>query len=174
MRKTGSTRTARWIAAPIETVFRAFLDPQALQSWMAPGDMVGRIHAISPRVGGGYEMSLFYSSSQEDARGKTSPHEDRFTSKFIEIDPPRRIVQMISFDTSDPELLGEMTMEVLLEDDDLGTTVTIAFENIPPGIRPEDNDLGTRSSLEKSSTVWSGRSRTRRSDAEGLVRPIPK
>jgi hypothetical protein len=27
--------------------------------------------------------------------------------------------------------------------------VTIAFANIPPGIRPEDNDAGTRSSLEK-------------------------
>ena len=149
MRKAGSTRTARWIAAPVETVFRAFLDPYALQSWMAPGDMVGRIHDFSPRVGGGYEMSLFYPTSLADARGKTSQHEDRFTSRFIEIDPPKRIVQVISFDTSDPELLGEMTMEVTLEKDERGTTVTIAFENIPPGIRPEDNDLGTRLSLEK-------------------------
>jgi len=30
-----------------------------------------------------------------------------------------------------------------------GTEVTIAFEHIPPGIRPEDNDAGTRSSLAK-------------------------
>lgn len=27
--------------------------------------------------------------------------------------------------------------------------VTILFENIPPGIRPEDNDAGARSSLKK-------------------------
>jgi len=27
--------------------------------------------------------------------------------------------------------------------------VTILFENIPPGIRPEDNEAGSRSSLEK-------------------------
>jgi uncharacterized protein YndB with AHSA1/START domain len=30
-----------------------------------------------------------------------------------------------------------------------GTEVTMRFEHIPPGIRPEDNDAGTRSSLEK-------------------------
>ena len=44
---------------------------------------------------------------------------------------------------------GEMTMVVTLEERDDGTEVTILFENIPPGIRPEDNDEGTRSSLEK-------------------------
>jgi len=30
-----------------------------------------------------------------------------------------------------------------------GTEVTMLFEDIPPGIRPEDNEAGTRSSLEK-------------------------
>jgi hypothetical protein len=42
-----------------------------------------------------------------------------------------------------------MTMVVTFEDRDDGTEVTIFFENIPPGIRPEDNEAGTRSSLEK-------------------------
>jgi hypothetical protein len=40
-------------------------------------------------------------------------------------------------------------MVVTFEERDGGTEVTILFENIPPGIRPEDNDAGTRSSLEK-------------------------
>jgi hypothetical protein len=42
-----------------------------------------------------------------------------------------------------------MTMVVTFEDRDGGTEVTIAFENIAPGIRPKDNDAGTRSSLGK-------------------------
>ena len=42
-----------------------------------------------------------------------------------------------------------MIMEVTLEAEDEGTTVTIIFKNIPPGVRPEDNELGTRESLEK-------------------------
>jgi len=36
-----------------------------------------------------------------------------------------------------------------LEDRAGATEVTIAFENIPQGIRPEDNEAGMRSSLEK-------------------------
>jgi Activator of Hsp90 ATPase homolog 1-like protein len=58
-------------------------------------------------------------------------------------------VQSMTFDSVDPDYSGEMTMVVTFEDRDDGTEVTIAFEGIPPGIRPEDNDAGTRSSLEK-------------------------
>jgi len=42
-----------------------------------------------------------------------------------------------------------MTTVVTFEDRDGGTEVTIVFEHLPPGIRPEHNDAGTRSSLEK-------------------------
>jgi len=44
---------------------------------------------------------------------------------------------------------GEMIMEVTFEAEEGGTTVTILFKDIPPGIRPEDNEAGTRSTLEK-------------------------
>ena len=40
-------------------------------------------------------------------------------------------------------------MVVTFEERAGGTEVTIVFERIPAGIRPEDNDAGTRSSLEK-------------------------
>jgi hypothetical protein len=40
-------------------------------------------------------------------------------------------------------------MVVTFEERDGGTDVTIVFEHIPSGIRPEDNDAGCRSSLEK-------------------------
>lgn len=82
-------------------------------------------------------------------RGKTSEREDRYTARFVELTPPARIVVAITFDTVDPAFSGEMTMAVTFEDRDGGTDVTIVFEHIPPGIRPEDNDAGTRSSLEK-------------------------
>jgi uncharacterized protein YndB with AHSA1/START domain len=65
------------------------------------------------------------------------------------VTPPSRIVQAISFDSADPAFSGEMTMVVTVEDRDGGTEVTFLFENIPPGIRPEDNEAGTQSSLEK-------------------------
>ena len=40
-------------------------------------------------------------------------------------------------------------MEVTLEPGEDGTTVSIVFKDIPSGIRPEDNELGTQSTLEK-------------------------
>ncbi len=149
MRSAASTLTSRFIKAPREALYRAFTDPAALAVWLAPGEMTGRIHQFDGRVGGGYTMSLFYPSSEEVYRGKTSEREDRFTARFVELKPPARIVQAISFDSDDPAFSGEMTMVVTLEERDDGTEVTILFENIPLGIRPEDNDEGTRSSLEK-------------------------
>lgn len=40
-------------------------------------------------------------------------------------------------------------MAVTFEAQGDGTTVTIVLEDIPPGIRPEDNGAGTQSTLEK-------------------------
>jgi uncharacterized protein YndB with AHSA1/START domain len=144
-----STRTSRVIKAPREALYRAFTDPAALAVWLAPGEMTGMVHAFDARVGGGYRMSLFYPSSEQVYRGKTSEREDRFTARFVELTPPTRIVQAISFDSVDPAFSGEMTMVVTCEDRDGGTEVTIVFEHIPPGIRPEDNEAGCQSSLEK-------------------------
>jgi uncharacterized protein YndB with AHSA1/START domain len=144
-----STRTSRVIKAPREALYRAFTDPAALAVWLAPDKMTAKVHEFDGQVGGGYRMSLFYPSSEQVYRGKTSAREDRFTARFVELTPPRRIVQAITFDSADPAFAGEMTMVVTFEERDGGTEVTILFEHIPPGIRPEDNDDGTRSSLEK-------------------------
>ena len=142
------TRTSRIIKASREVLYRAFTDPEALAAWLSPREMTGKVHEFDARVDGGYRMSLFYPASGQEHRGKTSEREDRFTARFVELTPPSKIVQVISFDSVDPAFAGEMTMEVTFEERDGGTKVTIAFENIPPGIRPEDNDAGTRSSLE--------------------------
>ena len=94
-------------------------------------------------------MSLFYPRSEKESHGKTSEKEDRFTARFLELTPYKKIVQAITFDSSDPAIGGEMIMEVTFEGKDAGTRVTILFKNIPPGIRPEDNEAGTKLSLEK-------------------------
>ena len=144
-----NSRTSRLIKAPREALYRAFTDPAALAAWLSPGEMTGKVHEFNERVGGGYCMSLFYPASEQVDRGKTSAREDRFTARFVELTPPTRIVQAISFDSVDPAFLGEMTMATTFQERDGGTMVTILFQNIPSGIRPEDNDAGTRSSLEK-------------------------
>jgi hypothetical protein len=42
-----------------------------------------------------------------------------------------------------------MTMSVTFKTEAVETKVTVVCEHIPPGIRPEDNEAGCRSSLQK-------------------------
>jgi len=145
----GSTQTSRVIKASREALYQAFIDPKALAVWLPPGDMTGKVHEFDARVGGRYRMSLFYPASDQGQRGKTAEREDRFSAQFLELTPAKRIVQAITFDSKDQAFLGKMIMIVTFEGLDSATEVTISFERIPAGISPEDNEAGSRSSLEK-------------------------
>ena len=145
----GYTRTSKVIKASREALYRAFTDPVALAVWLPPEEMTGEIHSFDARVGGGYRMSLFYPSSEKVFRGKTSEREDNFTARFVELAAPTRIVQAITFNSADPAYSGEMTFVATFEAHDGGTEVTVECEHIPSGVRPEDNEAGCRSSLEK-------------------------
>lgn len=146
---TASTQNTKFINASPETIYQAFTDPKALATWLAPGQMTGQVHRFDLRVGGGYEMSLFYPPSEQASRGKTSAREDRFTARYVELAPAKKIVQAVNFDSKDPAFAGEMIMEVQFERAGTGTNVIMIFRNLPPGIRPEDNETGTQESLDK-------------------------
>ena len=143
------TVNTRIISASAETIYHALTDPQSILKWQAPGEMTTEIHDYELRVGGGYSMSLYYPATETMMKGKTAAREDRFTARFTELVPNEKVVEAIRFDTSDPSFAGEMTMEILLRPAGTGTRVTFTFKNIPVGIRPEDNEKGTLSSLEK-------------------------
>ena len=142
-----STRTSRVIRADPEKIYAAFLDPAALVEWLPPDGMTGRLHAFDGRTGGGYEMSLYYSAQESRFQGKTGDREDRVVVRFVELTPPRRIVERIRFVSPDPAFQGEMSLTVTIEPGGDASKVTLAFDGLPPGIRPEDNDAGARQSL---------------------------
>jgi uncharacterized protein YndB with AHSA1/START domain len=144
-----STRAARIIKARPEDLYAAFMDPAALVAWLPPAEMTGQIHAFDARVGGGYRMSLFYPPTERSFRGKTSAREDRVNVRFVELVPARRIVQTVNFDTNNPAFFGEMTIVVTFDEVSGGTDVTFLCKNLPPGLRPEDNEAGARLSLEQ-------------------------
>src|SRR5437588_6349158 len=101
-----STRNSKFLKATPESLYRAFTDPAALAVWQAPGDMTAEVHSFDNRVGGGYQMSLYYPASERTAPGKTAAREDRYTSRFVELTPPTRIVEAITFDSGDPAFAG--------------------------------------------------------------------
>ena len=109
--------------------------------------MTGQMHAFDARVGGGYQMSLFYSPDEQTFQGKTADLEDRVNVRFVELTPPERIVEAVTFVSDDDAFAGEMTLTVSLGEVPDGTEVTMLFENLPPGLRPEDNKAGADLSL---------------------------
>lgn len=144
-----TTTNSKRIKAVPEKVYRAFTDPSLLEKWLVPGEMKGKIGKFDLRVGGGYDMCLQYPESENGSPGKTKSREDCYHTTFLQLVPNERILQSINFDSTEEEFQGEMKMDVTLAKHDNGTLVTITFENIPSGIRPEDNEEGTESSLQK-------------------------
>lgn len=142
-----SSRTTRVVRVDAEAVYAAFLDPAALLAWLPPAGMTARLHAFDARPGGGYEMSLFYPPDESRFRGKTAEREDRVVVRFTELVPPRRIVEAVRFVSDDSAFGGEMTLTVTIEPHGDESVVTMAFADLPLGLRPEDNDAGARISL---------------------------
>jgi Activator of Hsp90 ATPase homolog 1-like protein len=50
---------------------------------------------------------------------------------------------------TDPAFFGETTRTATFEEVSGGTEITLVFENLPPGLRAEENDAGSRVSLEQ-------------------------
>ncbi|HZQ06225.1 MAG TPA: SRPBCC family protein [Anaerolineae bacterium] len=148
-RRGGRTEVSRIIHAPRKKVYEAFLDPQAVASWLAPENMRVHVHSFDPREGGTFRISLTYQNPEDAQRGKTNENRDTYHGRFVELVPYKRIIEVIAFESKDPKFAGEMKMTVRFADADGGTQVTLLYENVPVGIRPEDNEEGSRQSLKK-------------------------
>ena len=149
-----STRNSRIIKPSPGQVYEALMDPQILLRWLPPGDMTGELHDFEGRVGGGYRMSLFYGSGEPHARGKATENEDRVNVQFLDLQPGRRVLEAVTFDSPDPAFHGEMTIEITLAPAPGGTEITFVATNLPPGLRPQDNEEGARLSLEQLARLF--------------------
>jgi uncharacterized protein YndB with AHSA1/START domain len=141
------TRLTRHIQAPRAHVYRALLDADAVRQWMVPDGMTSEIHVFEPHEGGTFRISLTYALPTE--RGKTSAHTDTFHGRFVRLVPDTEVVQVVEFESDDPAMRGEMTITYSLADAQGGTDLVGSHENLPPGIEPEDNELGWSMSIDK-------------------------
>lgn len=146
--KRASTRVSKIIKAPRKAVYQACLDPEAVATWRVPDGMKGHMHVFDAREGGTFRMSLTYQEREHSPAGKTSEDTDTFHGRFVELVPDEKIVEAITFESSDPGFAGKMTITTSFADTDDGTEITILCQDIPAGIRPEDNEMGCRSSLQ--------------------------
>jgi uncharacterized protein YndB with AHSA1/START domain len=143
-----TTRVTRHIRAPRSMVYGALLDRDAVQQWMVPVGMTSRIHLFEPHEGGRFRISLTYDAPTD--AGKTDAQTDTFHGRFVRLVPDAEVVQVVEFETTDPGMQGEMTITyVLAEAADGGTDLVGVHEDLPVGLRPEDNELGWSISIDK-------------------------
>ena len=133
---TNTIRLHRVLRSAPESVYRAFLDPDAMAKWLPPNGFTGKVHAMDPKVGGGYKMSF-----TNFGTGKSHS----FGGSYVELTPNEQIRYTNKFD--DPNLPGEMQVTVKLSKVLCGTEVDIVQEGVPEAIPAEMCYLGWQESL---------------------------
>jgi uncharacterized protein YndB with AHSA1/START domain len=133
---TGTVRFHRVLRAPPERVYRAFVDADAKAKWLPPHGFVARVHHFDARVGGGYRMSFINF-------GTGAQHS--FVCTYTVLEPNVRIRYTDRFD--DPNLPGDMEVEIVLRPVSCGTELQIAQSGIPAAIPAEMCYLGWQESL---------------------------
>ncbi len=142
-----TTRIRRHINAPCAAVYRALLDPEAVAKWRVPTGMSSRVHEFDAREGGFFRVSLTYDGPT--GSGKTTAQTDTYHGRFAKLVENELIVEVVEFETTNPALQGEMTITTSLTETDGGTRLVGVHEGLPPGVRPVDNELGWRISLDR-------------------------
>ncbi|WP_423762032.1 SRPBCC family protein [Burkholderia sp. NLJ2] len=145
---THSTRVSRHLNAPRGRVYRALLDPHAVEQWKVPDGMTCRVHAYDAREGGALRVSLSYDAPSADT-GKTTARTDTYHGRFVTLVPDQQVVEIDVFETDDPMLRGAMTITITLSDEADGTRVDAVQDGIPPGVPAADNETGWRMALAK-------------------------
>lgn len=134
----GTVRLHRIFATSPDRLYRAFLEPDAIASWLPPNGYLCSVHALEPKVGGAHRMSF---------RNFASGQVHSFGGEYLELVPSQRLVYTDRFD--DPGLPGEIRVVVSLKAVSCGTELTIEQGGIPDAIPPESCYLGWQDSLAK-------------------------
>lgn len=134
--ETNTVRLHRVLRASPETVYRAFLEPEAKVKWLPPNGFTGKVHEIDAQVGGTYRMSFTnFITGQAHFFGGT----------YTELVPHERICFTDKFE--DPNLPGEMPVTITLQEVSCGTELTVVQEGLPEAIPAEMCYLGWQESL---------------------------
>jgi uncharacterized protein YndB with AHSA1/START domain len=159
-------KASRVIDSPPSKIYDAFATPGALETWLPPRGMTGRVLVHDFREGGLYRMRLSYLDPKH-ATAKTSADSDEVEVRFVRLAPNERIEQAVTFNTDKSEFAGEMRITWTLEALGSGTRVTVSCENVPEGISPEDHEAGLESTLDNLAMFVERRTRDRARAEEG-------
>lgn len=135
---SNSVTLHRVLKATPEKVYRAFIEPNALASWIPPYGFLCTVHSMEVKTGGKYKMSFTNFSTGNS---------HSFGGEYLELKPNEFLKYTDQFD--DPNLPGEMITTVSLAKVSVGTEVKITQDGIPDVIPAEMCYLGWQESLDK-------------------------
>jgi uncharacterized protein YndB with AHSA1/START domain len=135
---TNLVKLHRVFTAPVEKVFKAFTDADAMASWLPPYGFVCKVHSMDFKIGGTYKMTF---TNFATGGGQS------FGGEYLEIVPNEKLRYTDKFD--DPNLPGEMITTIELKRVSCGTELFATQEGIPDIIPTEMCYLGWQESLEK-------------------------
>ncbi len=135
----------RVLAASPDTVYRAFVEPDAVASWLPPFGYTCTVHAFDAKEGGMHRMSF---------RNFATGESHAFRGTYLTLRHAELIVYIDTFD--DPGLPGEMKVTVTLRAVPVGTEMTITQENVPDAIPLEGCYVGWQQSLRKLGKLVEG------------------
>ena len=135
-------------------MYRALLDAEAIARWKVPDGMTCEVHELDAREGGAIRVSLTY--DDPTGTGKTKPHTDTYSGRFVKLVPNEEVVEVDEFETADPALRGEMTIAITLTDAGNGTHLLAVHEGLPPGVSTVDNETGWQMALAKLAALVEG------------------
>ena len=144
---SNTTHLTQHINASLAQVYRALVEKEAVAIWMVPDGMTSYVHEFNAHEGGSFRISLSYDAPGEV--GKSTDNTDTYHGYFVKLIPDKQVVQVMEFESADPFMQGEMTSTFTLVEVNGGTEVIALHENLPPGVKPEDNEVGWRMSLRK-------------------------
>ena len=134
----GTVRLHRVFTASPEKLYRAFVEPDAVASWLPPFGFLCSVHELDATEGGRHRMSF---------RNFTTGEVHSFGGTYLKLVPGETLVYTDRFD--DPNLPGEMTVTVTLKAVAVGTEMTVVQEGIPDMIPEAACYLGWQESLRK-------------------------
>ncbi|MBS1645330.1 MAG: SRPBCC family protein [Bacteroidetes bacterium] len=136
--ETNTVTLHRVFAAPVERVFKAFTQAEALAVWLPPYGFICKVDEYEGKLGGKFHMSFINF-------GTGSSHS--FGGEYLEFIPNQILKYSDKFD--DPNMPGEMLATVNFKKVLCGTEITIVNEGLSPLIPLELCYLGWQDSLDK-------------------------
>jgi uncharacterized protein YndB with AHSA1/START domain len=128
----------RVFAAPVEKVFKAFTNADAMASWLPPYGFLCNVRHMDFKIGGTYKMSF---------TNFTTGSVHSFGGQYLEIQPNELLKYTDEFD--DPNLPGQMITTIKFKKVLCGTELFVTQEGIPDLIPTEMCYLGWQESLDK-------------------------